>query len=259
MTTANCFRACVLIFAWGWGISSPSAATLEMKLLLPVNLDTQGKQVPETPQFMRIFSYFERNADLKFTILNLPWKRAQLEAKKGNGVLYGFSESSERLKQYRFSEPVTKLSIWAVSYGEYNPRFSKLSDLNGKRAAVGAGINHGLEYEKARSTVFVVQEDFLSFRYRLRALVTKECDFLLYPSNSGGQRDQLESVLNDTIIPELNDPQLIGRRFEFSNKPIFHESIHFASGKGRHNEALDRIDKAIHAGTKDGSLQKLFD
>jgi ABC-type amino acid transport substrate-binding protein len=227
-------------------------------MLWPVNFDSSGKQIPNSEEINTLVSYFEREANLKFIIINLPWKRAQLEALKGDGLLYGFSKSSERLAQYRFSDTVNTLHIWGISYPEYNSRFSQLSDLKGKVVAAGAGINHGLEYEKARNNVFTVQEDFVSDRYRFRKLIEKQSDLLLLPFNQKRQRAELEQYINEVVVPAFNDPKLKGRNFEFSTHPIFYESVHFATGKGYNKEVLDRIDKAIQAGTKDGSLAKLF-
>jgi polar amino acid transport system substrate-binding protein len=231
---------------------------LTVKLYWPEDLDDKGKQVPITGPITKIFSYFEQEAGLKFEIIALPWKRAQLEVLQGKGILYGFSKTSERLGLYRYSQPVTTLHIWGVSYGTDNASLAEVKDLKGKIVASGVGIAHGLEYENARNNVFTVQEDYGSTRDRFKRLFAKRSDVILIPAMQTISREQLVISVNETLVPGFRDPELNGRRFEISLKPLFYDTIHFASGKTHFDEVIDRIDKVIQKGQKNGSLAKLY-
>ena len=235
-----------------------AAAPLAVKLYWPENLDDNGVQIPNTRQITELFNYFEREAGLKLTIVALPWKRAQLEVRQGSGIIYGFSKSSERLAQYRFSQPVTTLHIWAISYGTPQANFAEVSDLKGKIIASGLGLSHGLEYEKARETIFTVQEDYASDRDRFKRLVAKRSDVILIPFTQHIHRERVDDFINHTMIPGFKDPEFNDRHFDISINPIFYDTIHFASGKGHFDEVMDKIDKAIQQGVKNGSLPKLF-
>lgn len=238
--------------------SASAAAPLTVQVYLPENLDVNGQQIPNTPEITEIFSYFERNANLKLKVVTLPWKRAQIEVLRGNGIIYGFSKSAERLTQYRFSEPVITLQIWAISYGEENAHFSTLSDLKGKRVTGGLGMSHGEEYEKARDHIFTVQENFLPGRERFKNLMRKYSDLVLVPYRQQLSRKQVEEIINKEMVPAFNDPALNGRHFNVSLKPIFYDTIHFASAKGHFDEVINRINQTIQSGTKNGSLPKLL-
>lgn len=241
-------------------VSLPSKAdpARHVKLFYPENIDTKGKQIPLTPEQIKVFQYFEKEAGLKFSIVILPWKRAQLEVERGNGIIYGFSKSIDRLSKYRFSQPFLNLPVWAISYGPENTQIAELKDLKGKNVATSVGITHGIEFERARESVFTVTEDFLSFQERLKKLIAKRSDIILVPYNQHISREQVVLTVNRKLIPGFDDPELNGRIFNVSINPIFIDTIHFASSKDRWTEVIDRIDLAIERGLKNGSLPKLL-
>jgi ABC-type amino acid transport substrate-binding protein len=259
MLTLRFLRTFLFIFTWGIAVSTTLAATpVHVKLFQPENLDAKGQQIPSTPQIAKIFNYFERETGLKFDITVLPWKRAQLEAKHGNGILYGFSKSAERLEYYRFSQPVITFHVWAISYGKSNVRLAELKDLKGKTVTSGLGLSHGEEYEKAKNNVFIVQEDFISYRERFRKLARKQSDVVFIPFHQNDSRDQVDKFVNQKMVPEFKDPELDGQTFEISTNPLFNDTIHFASAKGRFDDVINKIDKAIKKGMKNGELPKLY-
>lgn len=257
MSIFRCLQLCLLVLIYG--VAFPSyAATQIITLYLPDNFDAHHKQIPNTQQLTEIFNYFEREADIKFDIVTLPWKRAQLEVRQGNGILYGFSTSAERLEQYRFSLPVITLHVWAITFDPANANFSEVADLKGKTVTGGLGLSHGMEYENAKNKIFTVQEDFISFPERLKKLIARRSDLMLASSRQHLSREQMDNWINHTLIPGFNDPELKDKHFDVSIKPLFYDTIHFASGKAHFDEVINRIDKAIQKGMKDGSLAKLL-
>jgi ABC-type amino acid transport substrate-binding protein len=248
----------LLSFVYGNAFSSNVQVPLNVNIYAPQLLDKQGIQVPVTPERAAMLNYFEQTANLKFSIITLPWKRAQLEVAQGKGIVYGFSKSTERLDQYRFSLPVVTLNMWAISHGEANSHLSKVSDLQGKIITSGLGLSHGIEYELAKNTIFTVEEDMLPPQHRYKRLVSKSNYLMLMPARQDLTRAQLIDFVNNTVVPQFNDPELNNKHFDISLKPLFYDTIHFASGKGHFDDVIDRIDKAIVAGTKNGSLPKLL-
>ncbi len=258
MLTLRFFRVFLIILTCGLSFSSTAATPIHVTLYQPENLDAKGQQIPSTPQVAKIFKYFEREAGIKFDLAILPWKRAQLETLHGHGILYGFSKSTERLEHYRFSQPVITFHVWAISYGKANSPYANLSDLKGKTVTSGLGLSHGEEYEKAKSNVFIVQEDFISYRERFRKLLHKHSDVLFIPFHQNDNRQQVEKFVNFTMVPEFQDPELDHQHFEISINPIFDDTIHFASAKTHFESVINRIDKAIQKGMKNGMLPKLY-
>lgn len=252
------FHLFFAILVYGAASHAIAATPLTVKIYWPENLDDKGKQIPLTDHIGKMFSYFEQETGLKFEVIASPWKRAQLDVAQGKGILYGFSKTAERLGIYRFSQPVTTLHIWAVSYGAANANLAEIKDLAGKIITSGLGLSHGLEYEDARHHIFTVQEDYASDHDRFKRLIAKRSDVIMMSALQKMSREQLANFVNDTIVPGFKDPELNDKHFEISVKPMFYDTIHFASGKGHHDEVIDKIDKAIQKGLKNGSLAKLY-
>lgn len=258
MLALQYLRVFLTILTCGIAASSNAQALIHVKLFQPENLDAKGQQIPSSPQTIKIFNYFEREGGLKFDLVVIPWKRAQLEAAHGNGILYGFSKSAERLEQYHFSQPVITFHVWAISYGKGNTRYAELKDLKGKTVTSGLGLSHGEEYEKAKNNIFIVQEDFISYRERFRKLVKKQSDVVFIPFHQSDGREQVNRFVNHKMVPEFKDPELDGQSFEISINPLFNDTIHFASAKGQFDDVIYKIDKAIQKGMKNGELPKLY-
>ena len=147
MSNSRFLRKFLIVFALCTvNVFSNAESVRHVKLYYPENLDSKGKQIPVTPEVLKVFKYFERAASLKFSIEILPWKRAQLEVTRGEGIIYGFSKSNERLEQFRFSLPVLSLPVWAISYGSENANIAELSDLKAKVVSSSVGVTHGIEY-----------------------------------------------------------------------------------------------------------------
>ncbi len=227
-------------------------------LFLQENLDAQGRQMPADPKLMDILAYFERQTGLKFAPVILPWKRAQAETLRGEGLIYGFSRSVERLQKYDFSESVISEGVWAITYGKPKPALKTVEDLRGKVVGIGRGFSHGLEFDQARDKVFVVQEDSASTAARFKKLLAGRSDLMLWPVRQYDQRRDVENYINQVVIGDTRDVDLMHRHFEVSDQPLFFDTVHFAVAKGHYQEVLRKIDLAILRGRKNGSLARVL-
>jgi ABC-type amino acid transport substrate-binding protein len=243
------------------GLLSPFAcfaAESSVRLFLQENLDTEGKQVALDPKLLEILTYFERQTGLKFEPIILPWKRAQSETLEGKGVIYGFSRSSERLKVYHFSLPVITERVWGITYGLPRPNYRRVEDLRNKVVSTGRGFSHGIEFDQARDVIFKVQEDSASTVARFKKLMAKRSDLMVWPVRGYQYRAEVEEYINRIIVKESNDPELKGQHFDVTDQPLFYDTTHFASAKGKYVDVIYKIDQAITRGTKNGSLTKIL-
>lgn len=148
--------------------------------------------------------------------------------------------------------------IWAITYGEPRQDFRTLEDLRGKTVSIGRGFSHGMDFEKARNVVFTVQEDSASSGARFKKLMNKRSDLMLWPVRQLSTSAQVEDYLNNKLIPGFNDPELKGKRFYVSRKPVFYDTVHFAVAQGQYQEELARLNEVIRRGTESGELPKLM-
>lgn len=253
-------RFLVLILCFSYFLCLPVHAQkqTEVRLFLQENLDTQGRQIPLEPKLVEILAYFERETKLKFEPVILPWKRAQVETLDGKGIIYGFSLSKERLLAYHFSKPVITEKVWGITYGAPKPVFKKLEDLRGKTVSIGRGFSHGMEFDEARDVLFSVQETSASTSARFKMLMAKRSDLMLWPVRQFETSRQVENYVNNRLIAESGDPLLVNQHFDVSAQPIFYDTVHFASAKGRFEDVIEKLNRAIDYGTKSGALKKVL-
>ena len=229
-----------------------------IRLFLQENLDAKGRQIPVEEKVHQIIRFFERETGLKFEPIILPWKRAQVETLNGEGIIYGFSKSVERMKLYHFSQALITEKVWAITYGEPKPHFKNVEDLSGKVISIGRGFSDGLEFDQARGKIFTVEEDSASTAARFKKIVAKRSDLMLWPVRNMETSKQVEDYVNKVLIPEASDPELRHRRFDVSDKPMFYDTVHFASAKGKYEDAINKIDRAMEKGMRSGELPRVL-
>ncbi len=227
-------------------------------LFLQETLDKDGRQLPIEKNLQRLLIYFEQESGLRFERHLLPWNRAQRMTKDGEGIIYGFSRSPQRLLDYNFSIPVVTERVWAITYGEPKPNFQSAADLKGKTVSIGRGFSHGMEFEQARNVIFTVQEDSALEAARFKKLVVKHSEVMLWPVRELERVDQVEVYLQKNLIPSFNDPELNDKIFNVSAQPMFYDTVHFASVKGKYEAEIELLNKVIRRGSKNGSLAKVL-
>lgn len=221
-------------------------------------LDAAGHQLPDSPGIHQFIVFFEREAQVRFQLNHLPWNRAKNMVAEGRGIIWGFSKNTERLVQFDFSEPVLISNIWAIVYGKPKGSLATLADLKGQTISVERGVSHGMDFEMARGKVFKVDEDAASAPIRFRKLVAGRSDALLWGLVQFDEHRAIQDYIQNKYIPSMNDPHLVGADFYVSTRPIFVDSLHFASAKDKFSEEMQRINKAIKRGLKSGELSKIL-
>lgn len=221
-------------------------------------LDAAGHQLPDSPGIHQFIVFFEREAQVRFQLTHLPWNRAKNMVTEGRGIIWGFSKNTERLTRFDFSEPVLVSNIWAIVYGKPALPLATLGDLKGKTISVERGVSHGMEFEIARGQTFKVDEDTASAPIRFRKLMAGRSDALLWGLVQFDEHQAIQDYIQNKYIPSMNDTHLQGKDFYLSTRPIFHDSLHFASAKGKFSDEMQRINKAIKRGIKSGELSKIL-
>ncbi|MBC3808376.1 hypothetical protein H8K52_13605 [Undibacterium seohonense] len=239
-------------------VDAGQTSTTTVTVYLQETLDTKGNLQPISKGLLKFLQFLERETGLHLQPVSVPWNRAKLMTLDGKGIIWGFSKSPERLLSYRYSEAVLSSRIWAIAYGEPRMRLRSIKDLQGKVVSVERGVSHGMEFELAKNKVFKIDEDSAQASARFRKLIAKRSDVLLWGLAQFDRPDLFLAYLHKTYIPELRDPELLGKTFYVSDIPLFYDSIHFASAKMRFENEMQKIDAAIKRGIKTGELTRLM-
>jgi polar amino acid transport system substrate-binding protein len=235
-----------------------TTATPILNVYVQEQLDAKGRLQPVGVGFRNVLHYLEENTDMRLMAVSLPWNRAKQMTLEGKGIIWGFSRSPERLTRYRYSETVLSSRIWAIAYGEPQIPLNSVADLKNKTVSIERGVSHGMEFELAKNKIFKIDEDSAQASARFRKLIAKRSDVLLWGLVQFDKQDQFLTYLHQTYIPDLRDPELLGKTFYVSKTPLFYDTIHFASAKGQFEKEMQQIDVAIKRGFKTGELTKLI-
>lgn len=235
------------------------AAAVSIPVFVEESLDNNGRQLPLGQNSQTILNFIARESGLRLEVVRLPWNRALLKAAQGEGLVYGISKNRERLKVYAYSQPILTAKVWAITYGEPRPNLQSASDLKGKVISIGRGVSHGMAFEEARKTIFRVEEDPASQAARFKKLMAQRCDAMLFSFNQFVRPEEVESHLQKSMLPGFKDPIFNGKVFYASQKPLFLDTIHIASGKGHFHNELETIDRVIQQAEKSGELARLTD
>jgi hypothetical protein len=145
------------------------ASDLEaIPLYVQESLDANGKPFPISPGLAKFITYFEHELGVRFQISQIPWNRAKMLALQGDGIIWAFSKTAERLQNYQFSETVMLSHIWAVAYGDPHLPLRSISDLKGETVSVERGVSHGMAFENARNIILMLTKTRLLQPYGLR-------------------------------------------------------------------------------------------
>ncbi|MDO9194723.1 MAG: transporter substrate-binding domain-containing protein, partial [Undibacterium sp.] len=205
-----------------------SRAQTPVPLLFGENKNNKGEQLPMPPAISQFLGYFEKQLAIKFEIKNYPWNRAVLMANYDGDLIFGISATSEREKTLHFSEPVFYNYIWLVTRSDGTFPFSTLQDLKGKKIGIIRGSYYGDEFDSKKNKLFTVEDDVNAYAPRLKKLLTKRMDAMLYPSTETNVKN-VEQQVNRILQSEMTDSgSAKENNFRVLPVPLLKDGIRFA-------------------------------
>jgi hypothetical protein len=91
-------------------LMAASARCAELPAEIPVFVvgepDAHGQPAHTQPLIPKIIQMVAAESGLHLVVRPLPWRRAQMQAENGEGLLYGASDTPERLQIFQFTKPL---------------------------------------------------------------------------------------------------------------------------------------------------------
>ena len=175
------------------------------------------------------------NAGYKPKVTHLPWKRAQLAALEGNGILTGFSKTAERSKHYYFSQPLYEDRVILIQNRSNTFPFEDFNDLVGKNIGINRGSNYSGDFPKFRDLLSLSEDP--GNGNRLQMLALGRIDAGIFSGDVYTLRYQAKKLGLDI------------NQFVVSNKPIAIDPNYIGVPKYLHNrnasEVLEKLNKAL--------------
>ncbi|MFZ6656636.1 substrate-binding periplasmic protein [Undibacterium sp. TJN19] len=227
-------------------------------LLLAENRDENGEISPIRPENQKILNYFEHALDIEFDIRRYPLPRVIENIGKGEGLGFGLSKNTERLKTMRYSEPVFSDFVWVVARDDSKMQYAGIKDLKDKSVGIVRGIRFGDDIDSKRNILFRVEEDQPQISSRLKKLLSGRMDVMLFNSRMSNAKD-VEAELNQ-YLSDKNIRTEIQTSFGIKvfSKPFLIDDIHFTSGLETRRDIIEKINAAIVKGRKSGDLPALW-
>ena len=230
--------------------ASSGEAGSEITILVASQSDTNGNPMPPTPVMAGVVGLLAAESGLNLVVHSYPWRRAQMLAENGEGLLYGASVTSERLRVFNFSKPLYFSNQRLVTSARNPLNFQRWEDLRGKVISIASGEHFGAEFEEYRGKLFNVEENSATIPNRLRMLNMGRVDAVVLDSYR--TTPQLEARLNCSFGD-------IGK-WSVAEKPVDMEPVLIAVSKAsQFNNDLSLLNDAIERLGKSHDIQKLLE
>jgi len=214
----------------------------EIPVYVPGELDANGNPLPGAVLIIDIVNHLAAESGLNLVAHAYPWRRAQMLAENGGGLLYGAAATAERRRTLNFSKPLYFVNQWLVASARNPVSFKHWEDLRGKVISIPGGSRYSAEFEAHRNKTFMVEENSTTIKGRLQMLSAGRVDAVLMDTHRSAS--QLEARLNCRYAS-------IGK-WSIAEKAIETEPVLISVSKSSPlnsifpvlNDAIDRLEKS---------------
>lgn len=219
----------------------------EIPVFIPEQLEPNGQPSVGMLTMSGLIDLLAAESGLKLVVHPYPWRRAQMKAKKGEGLLFGAAETPERLPFFSFTKPLYEVNQWLVTTAQRPIDFRSWEDLRGKVISITSGAQFGPEFEAQRGKTFTVEENAVTIASRFKMLDNGRVDAVLIDNNRAAP--QLEARLN-CLFPGAS-------KWVVTAKPVNTEPAVIAVPKtSPFNSYMPLLNEAIERMTKARTVQK---
>jgi ABC-type amino acid transport substrate-binding protein len=235
-------------------LAAPAGMAAEPQAEIPVfvaeQTDANGQPAPGLLTMTGVVQLLAAESGLKLVVHAYPWRRAQMKAKNGEGLLFGATETAERAAMFKFTKPLYMVNQWLVTPAQRPVDFKGWDDLRGKIISIPSGARFDADFEAHRGQTFQVEENASTVGSRFKMMESGRVDVLMIDSYRGAA--QLEALINCKYPATL--------KWAVMARPVGAEAaeiaVPIASAWMRYvpalNDAIERMGKAR-------SVQKYLD
>lgn len=246
------------LFASSPGEATEAAKQEKLVLLIRELRNEAGEVVPIRDEIRQLLNYFEHHLQIKFEIRRYPWTRLLANARTGEGIVFGLSKNRERMQTYQFSEAIYANYVWLVTRSDATFVYNNMLDLKGKTVGVIRGTSYGDEFDHQRNVLFQVEEDLGSHGARLKKLINKRMDVMVF-GDRRAQANEVEQLLIRILRKESStSDKALEQAFKVLPKPMLVDELHFAGAGTQYEVWIRKLNAAILAGRKSGEISRIL-
>jgi ABC-type amino acid transport substrate-binding protein len=227
---------------------------LKTVLFIRENRNASGQMLPLRDEVRRLLDLIEQRAGLQFEIERYPYPRLLEKTRNHEGIAFGLS-MNRNLHELILSEPFMSNQVWLVVRSDAVFPFRSIEDLRGKTVGVVRGSGYGDEFDARRNSLFKVEEDVSSHTARLRKLMNRRMDVMLF-GDFHTRADEVSLYLHQ-LLAEEKSPLKPGENFVVIERPLLIDELCFAA-TSKYDEVLHRLNLAIGQLRRNGELQRVL-
>ncbi|MBW1783561.1 MAG: transporter substrate-binding domain-containing protein [Deltaproteobacteria bacterium] len=204
-----------------------------------------GKDLEQGGYTVEIIRESLKRVGYELEIVWLPWKRAQVEAARGDYDGLGASYyTEERATKFAYSEPIAATQIVFFKRAEDNIRYSKLEDLKPYKIGTGFGYGYPEEFLKAD---YLQKVEAYELKTNITRLLHKRVDLII------GSREAILFYLKQDYPDKIHSVEIVG-------KPLETLSLYVPFSKSRPNykQKLKDFNRGLKMTKEDGTYQKIM-
>ena len=180
-----------------------------------------------------------------------PWNRAYTLSENGQAAIIGFSKTTEREKQWDYSDPMYFDELVFVTTKAKKFEYRGLESLKGRRVAIKIGASYGDDFELARKNKYFDVTETTDRAGQMRMLSADRVDLVLMSPG----RIALETVIssNDWLAANRDDFIIL--------TPVYKYDPNYLGIPKSMNKShlLPAINKALNNMKSDGTHKKIVD
>ena len=175
----------------------------------------------------------------------LPWKRAQVEAARGDYDGLGASYyNEERANKFAFSDPIATTEVVFFKRAEDDIKYSKLEDL--KPYKIGTGFEYGYP-EKFVKADYLQKIEAYELKTNITRLLNKRIDLII------GSRNAILFYLKQQYPDRVNSLEILGDPLETLSLYVL-----FSKNRPNYKQKIEDFNRGLKMIKEDGTYQKIM-
>ena len=233
-------------------LQAQTTATQKVVLYIRENRNEAGQMLPLREEIRHLLDLIEQSSGIQFEIERYPYPRLMDKTRHQEGIAFGLS-ANRTVTDLILSEAFMSNKVWMVVRSDAVFPFRSIEDLRGKTIGVVRGSSYGDEFDARRNSLFKIEEDVSSHTARLRKLMSRRMDVMLF-GDFHSRAEDVDLYLRHLLAEEksLFGP---GENFVVLEKPLMTDELCFAATP-KFAEVLRRLNLAILQLRRSGELQR---
>lgn len=204
-----------------------------------------GKDLEHGGYAVEIIREALKRVGYELKIVWLPWKRAQVEAARGDYDGLGASYyTEERALQFAYSDPVATTEVVFFKRTEDTIHYTQLEDL--KPYKIGTGFGYGYP-EKFAKADYLQKIEAYELKTNIKRLLHKRVDLII------GSRESILFYLKQEYPDRIHSVEILGNPLETLSL-----YVPFSKKRPNYKQKVEDFNRGLKMIKEDGTYQKIM-